>query len=74
MSTICWDFGILLVLVVAFFIIISYPLYVLMTGKAISGGKEYGKEKNPRKYWALLGLLIGIGIFVFYYLLFSLIL
>ena len=74
MSTIGWDFGILLVLVVAFFIIINYPLYVLMTGKAISGGKEYSKEKNPHKYWALLGLLIGIGIFVFRHLLFSLIL
>jgi hypothetical protein len=65
MSTISWDFGIILVLVVGLFISISYPLYALATGKIISGGKEYSKEKNPRIYWALVGLIIGVGIFVF---------
>jgi len=65
MSTIGWDFTGIFLRVVVIFLIFGYPLYALVTGKIISGSKEYYKEENPRIYWALIGLLVGVGIFVF---------
>jgi hypothetical protein len=67
-----YDFGLILIFFIALFLFFGYPLYALITGKIIGGGKEYSKEKNPRFYWALIGLTLGIGIIVFLFLFFTL--
>jgi hypothetical protein len=67
-----YDFGLILIFFIALFLLFVYPLYALITGKIISGGKEYNKENNPRIYWALIGLTFGIGIFVSLLLFFTL--
>jgi hypothetical protein len=67
-----YDFGLILIFFIALFLLFVYPIYALITGKIIGGGKEYSKEKNPRIYWALIGLTFGIGIIVSLFLFFTL--
>jgi hypothetical protein len=67
-----YDFGLMLIFFIALFLLFVYPIYALITGKIIGGGKEYSKEKNPRIYWALIGLTFGIGIIVSLFLFFTL--
>jgi len=64
MNTISSDFATILVFLAGLFSI-GYGLYGILTGKIQSGGKVYSKEEHPRAYWALVGLTIGVGIFVF---------
>jgi len=66
-----YDFGLMLTFFIALFLLFVYPFYALITGKIISGGKEYNKEKNPRIYWALIGLAFGIGIIVSLFLFYT---
>ena len=67
-----YDFGLILIFFITLFLLFVYPTYALINGKIISGGKEYNKEKNPRIYWALIGLTFGIGIIVSLFLFFTL--
>lgn len=67
-----YDFVLILIFFIALFLLFGYPSYALITGKIISGGKEYSKTKNPRIYWTLIGLTFGIGIFVSLFLFFTL--
>jgi|GEM_PF-4608440 len=59
-----FDFNFIPIFFIALLLLCAYPLYALITGKIISGGKEYSKEKDPRIYWIVLILVFAAGLLV----------